>query len=687
MIKSLLLSFCMVFSVSLSFSQNPVAENGPLQVIGHQLCNKNGKPLQLRGMSMFGLMHMPECVTWQSFKLLKEEWKANVIRVPVYMANYSNQNNYNQNPEWNNALIDSTIKWSERLGIYCIIDWHNDRYGSPNDSNHKKADSFFKLMSAKYAGKKNVIYELINEPYGETITWDTIAAYANRIMPIIRKNDPKAIILVGCPVWDQKLESIDTKKLNDTKNVMYTFHFYANSHQSLYPMFASQIHRIPVFVSEWGTCESSGMGNLDLNTSSRFLNTMRQHVLDKDTVTISWCNFSYGDKAESTSALKPHSCADGIWDNTTPGGDFIKYWIKYNAAPENSSKVKYTLVPDGLKLPAICSTPDGMAIAPDGSLLLTCPNYADQSVKACILKIDKNFKASLFYEFPAYKPTGVVCPMGIDLDRNGDIYICDNQPWKGTPEGQFKGRILKLKVVDGKVTKLIEVATGMEHPNGVKIKGDYAYVTQSMLSKVKDPSQLLTSAVYRFPINAANIQVANELTDANLLVSFKTYNKFCQYGLDGLVFDSKGNLIVGNFGDGTLHKIIFDTNQKVSKVELLAKTDFNYNLDPKSSGFITEAVKTKMRTTDGIAVDSGDNIYVADFSNNAISKVSPSGEIEVIAQYEDNDGSNGKLNQPGEPVLWNGKLVVVNFDMVTGPDKVNTKHDSGSTLSLFTLTK
>jgi len=77
--------------------------------------------------------------------------------------------------------------------------------------------------------------------------------------------------------------------------------------------------------------------------------------------------------------------------------------------------------PGFIKLPASCTTPDGMAIAPDGNLLLTCPNYADQSVKACILKIDKAYNVSLFYEFPAYEPTGVVCPMGIDSDRNGDI--------------------------------------------------------------------------------------------------------------------------------------------------------------------------------------------------------------------------------------------------------------------------
>ncbi len=336
-------------------------------------------------------------------------------------------------------------------------------------------------------------------------------------------------------------------------------------------------------------------------------------------------------------------------------------------------------------LPSLCATPDGMAIAPDGSLLVACPNYGDQSKKACILKIDKKFSVSLFYEFPAYKPTGVVCPMGIDVAANGDIFICDNQGWTGTPDGQFKGRILKLTVADNKVVKVNEVATGMEHPNGVKVDGNFVYVTQSMLTKVQDSTRLLTSAVYRFKVSDTNIKVTNLLSDANLLVSFKTYNKFCQYGVDGLIFNSKGNLIVGNFGDGTLHAILFDKDKNVSNVELLARTDFNCSADPASKGFLDVAVQSKMRTTDGICIDANDNIYVADFSNNAVAKVSPYGEIDVIAQYEDNDGSTGKLNQPGEPILWNGKLVVSNFDMVTGPDKVNSRHDPVATLSLFSF--
>ena len=46
------------------------------------------------------------------------------------------------------------------------------------------------------------------------------------------------------------------------------------------------------------------------------------------------------------------------------------------------------------------------------------------------------------------------------------------------------------------------------------------------------------------------------------------------------------------------------------------------------------------------------------------------------------------MDQPGEPILWNGRLVVSNFDAVYGPDnpdKVNTKNDQPATLSVLPL--
>ena len=343
-----------------------------------------------------------------------------------------------------------------------------------------------------------------------------------------------------------------------------------------------------------------------------------------------------------------------------------------------------------VRLPDFCVTPDGMEIAPDGDLVVACPNFADPSQKACLIKVGKDLKVRKWVEVPPLAETGVACPMGLAFGPDGDIYVCDNQGWKGSGPGLSKGRMLRLRIKNDKLESCTVVAEGMEHPNGVRIRGDYMYVTESLMPQVKDPSGLLVSSVYRFRLDDKNVKVTNTREDKNVIATFRTQNKFCQYGLDGIVFDSKGNLYVGNFGDGTIYKITFDAAGKVAGNTLFAKTDHDYSLDPKLPGFLAKATRAKLRTTDGMCVDSRDNIYVADFSNNAIAKVTPSGEISVVAQNGDTNGQDGGLNEPGEPIVWNGKLVVSNFNAVFGPDhpnKVNTQHDMPATLSVLELEK
>jgi len=55
---------------------------------------------------------------------------------------------------------------------------------------------------------------------------------------------------------------------------------------------------------------------------------MAEHIQGTDTVSISWCNFSYGDKKEAASALKPQSCTKKLWENMTPTGLFVRDWLK-----------------------------------------------------------------------------------------------------------------------------------------------------------------------------------------------------------------------------------------------------------------------------------------------------------------------------------------------------------------------
>ena len=92
-----------------------------------------------------------------------------------------------------------------------------------------------------------------------------------------------------------------------------------------------------------------------------------------------------------------------------------------------------------------------------------------------------------------------------------------------------------------------------------------------------------------------------------------------------------------------------------------------------------------MKSIDGIAIDADDNIYAADFSNNAVCVISPDAKVRVLAKSPDCDGSQGGLDQPGEPIVRGNELIVSNFDMVTGPDKLNSGHDSPQTLSVIPL--
>lgn len=318
-------------------------------------------------------------------------------------------------------------------------------------------------------------------------------------------------------------------------------------------------------------------------------------------------------------------------------------------------------------LPDCCPTPDGMAIAPNGDLILACPNFADITQPACLMRITKDGKITKWLDVPVLEETGWASPMGIAFNEEGDLFICDNQGWSGAEKAKNKGRVLCLKFDNGQLKETITVASGMEHPNGLRIRNGKLYVTQSSLSQIKDPSGLLVSGVYCFDMNDRDVAVTNTFEDKNLITTVITKNPEVQYGLDGIVFNEAGDLFVGNFGDGAVHRIKMDAEGKVVSNDVWAQDT------------------TQLRTTDGMCIDDKGNIWVADFSANAVARIDKDGKIQRIAQSPDCDGSDGGLDQPGEPIVWNGQVIVSCFDLVTGPDKVNTAHDKPFTLAKLSL--
>lgn len=300
----------------------PVSQHGQLSVKNGQLVDKNGKGYQLRGMSTHGLTWFPEFVNESAFKTLRDDWNTNVVRLAMYVDEWGNGQCYMGNKSGSLELLEKGVDICIKLDMYVIIDWHVLNPGDPSKYTNE-AKSFFETVSKRYAKYPNVIYEICNEPNGGASWSGNIKPYAEKIIPVIRKNAPNSVIIVGTPTWSQEID----KPLSDPlsyKNVMYAFHFYAATHAGLRSNVENSVAQgLPVFVSEFGTCDASGGGANDFNETQKWLS-----YFDKQG--ISYCNWSICNKDETCSVLRPGTSANGNWSesNLTENGKWIRNWLK-----------------------------------------------------------------------------------------------------------------------------------------------------------------------------------------------------------------------------------------------------------------------------------------------------------------------------------------------------------------------
>ena len=300
----------------------PVSQHGQLSVKNGQLVDKSGKGYQLRGMSTHGLTWFPEFVNESAFKTLRDDWNTNVVRLAMYVDEWGNGQCYMGNKSGSLELLEKGVDICIKLDMYVIIDWHVLNPGDPSKYTNE-AKSFFETVSKRYAKYPNVIYEICNEPNGGASWSGNIKPYAEKIIPVIRKNAPNSVIIVGTPTWSQEID----KPLSDPlsyKNVMYAFHFYAATHAGLRSNVENCVAQgLPVFVSEFGTCDASGGGANDFNETQKWLS-----YFDKQG--ISYCNWSICNKDETCSVLRPGTSANGNWSesNLTENGKWMRNWFR-----------------------------------------------------------------------------------------------------------------------------------------------------------------------------------------------------------------------------------------------------------------------------------------------------------------------------------------------------------------------
>ena len=306
--KKLLLAAVASMALAANAEKSPYqdknyADWGKLKLVGNQLSDQKGDPVQLKGWSTFSLHYgeVQGCLGESQWELMKQ-YGANIVRLAMYI---DEPNSYLSDPSKFKGLVEKSIKETKELDMYCIVDWHinSDTLSSSGDPNDYIAESkdFFGEISKYCAdnGYDNVLYEICNEP---TCGWKNIKSYAEEVIPVITANQPDAIVIVGTDQWSQKIVEPVSNPIDSLykKNVMYSFHYDACSHYALLGDFRYAQKHLPVFVSEWSAVHFNGDGPFCRQNSDELISNC-DNISAVAPQVVSWCVWNWGKKDEASS--------------------------------------------------------------------------------------------------------------------------------------------------------------------------------------------------------------------------------------------------------------------------------------------------------------------------------------------------------------------------------------------------
>ncbi|MDP6523252.1 MAG: SMP-30/gluconolactonase/LRE family protein [Kiritimatiellia bacterium] len=319
----------------------------------------------------------------------------------------------------------------------------------------------------------------------------------------------------------------------------------------------------------------------------------------------------------------------------------------------------------GFKLVDKYDSPDGMTIGPD--------NYIYLSMNAA--GIDMKFKhpAKIMRISPddeleefADLPAHPESKLASPL---GLVFASDGNLYVSDNQafagGDKASRLIQIIIKDGKPVSSGVVATGLQMANGIAARDGFIYLNETAIDGDVNP---MISGVYRFKVSELNPGKPIKVTgveDSHFFLKIET-----------------------NYEDD-LHKVGANGIDFDSKGNLYV-SDFGeaeiMKVTLKDDGSVNEVTSLckgqGLESVDGFHIDSEDNIWLADFLGNAIAKVCTStGKVKIIAKNEPGDGADGSLDAPSECIRRGNKIYVSNIDISYGPNTA----DEIQTISIIDL--
>ena len=309
-----------------SVTGTPYANHGKLSVSGANLLDEKGEKYMLYGFSTHGLNFgddFSKYVNEDAFATLVDDFNTNCIRLVLYPRDYGGYTTGGDKAKLK-AIMKNGIEYATNKGMYVLVDWHVHNY-NPQETKDE-AKTFLAEIAKEYANYGNVLYEICNEPTNSP--WDSaIKPYAEEVIPVIRQYAPDAVVIVGTNTWSQDIEEPLANPLDTATygNVMYTFHFYANSHTDSYRSCVESAVKsgLPVFITEFGTCDASGNGGFNSSESEKWFSLCEKY-------NISHMNWSLSNKGETASAIQSSCSKTSGWTSSdlTESGKLVAEHFK-----------------------------------------------------------------------------------------------------------------------------------------------------------------------------------------------------------------------------------------------------------------------------------------------------------------------------------------------------------------------
>lgn len=280
------------------------------------LVNEEDQNVQLKGMSSHGIQWFPEFIEPEMIASLKEQG-AQVFRIAIYP---DGQKGYVQNRDELYPLIQQAVHACIDQQMYCILDWHVLEEETPIVY-QKEALEFFANITADFPDHKGILYEICNEPNGDT-DYDQIRYYADSVIPVIRRNSPNAVILVGGPSFASQIDGFLDDPL-PYNNLLFTLHYYPGLTDEEWmkrQIRKGQANGQGVFISEWGFTVKAEDESFQVQKKKmqEMMDWLTEHQ-------ISWTNWSFTDKDESYSFFKHDRRITDDWEmeDVSQSGRFV----------------------------------------------------------------------------------------------------------------------------------------------------------------------------------------------------------------------------------------------------------------------------------------------------------------------------------------------------------------------------